>query len=169
MISPPNLFGVFERSRRFELEDGRQLVVQWSGERFGWSVHVPGDAKAPTLAATPIGAMALYVGPQSMPAWASEASERLMRELAECSRHACDCCGYLTLLNEGLYEICAVCGWEDDRSGNNRRDGGPDAPSGPNRISLSQARANFASFGASTERRLMFARDSRPEEVPAGR
>jgi hypothetical protein len=160
---------VFERSRRFELDDGRQLVVQLDGEQFGWCVYIPGDTKRPALAATPIGAMVLYLGRKNMPAWAREVSERLMRELAERPRHACDCCGYLTLLNIGYNEICAVCGWEDDRADNTRRDGGPDAPSGPNHISLSQARANFASFGASTERRVMFARDPRPEEVLAGR
>ena len=110
--------------------------------------------------------MVLYVGPQSMPAWAKDVSERLMRELAEAPRHACECCRCLTLLNVSHYETCAVCGWEDDRADNNRRDGGPDAPGGPNHISLSQARANFASFGASSERRSMFARDARPEEIP---
>ena len=160
---------MFNRSRRFELDDGRPLVVQWSGDRFGWTVYVPGDTKAPTLAATPIGAMVLYVGPQSMPAWAKDVSERLMRELAEAPRHACECCRCLTLLNVSHYETCAVCGWEDDRADNNRRDGGPDAPGGPNHISLSQARANFASFGASSQRRSMFARDPRPEEISAGR
>jgi hypothetical protein len=90
-----------------------------------------------------------------------------MRELAECPRHACDCCGYLTLLNPGHYEGCAVCDWEDDRADNNRRHGGPDAPSGPNGISLTQARENFAAFGAALERRSMFVRDPRPDERPA--
>jgi hypothetical protein len=54
---------VFERSRRFELDDGRELVVQWQGERYGWGAYVPGDTKRPTLAATPIGAIVLYLGP----------------------------------------------------------------------------------------------------------
>jgi hypothetical protein len=39
-----------------DLDDGRQLVVEWSGEHFGWGAYVPGDAKAATLAATPLGA-----------------------------------------------------------------------------------------------------------------
>ena len=68
----------------------------------------------------------------------------------------------------GHYETYAVCGWEDDRADNNRRDGGPDAPGGPNRISLSQARANFASFGASSQRRSMFAAIRDPKRYPRG-
>jgi hypothetical protein len=72
---------VFEQSRRFELDDGRQFVVQWEGEEFGWVAHVPGDTKRPTCAATPIGAMLLHLGPKNMPAWARDVSERLMREL----------------------------------------------------------------------------------------
>jgi hypothetical protein len=86
-------------------------------------------------------------------------TESLTRELSECSRHACGCCGCLTLLNVSSYEICPGCGWEDDRADTHRRRGEPDAPSGPNRISLTQARANFAAFGASLERRSMFVRD----------
>jgi hypothetical protein len=160
---------VFERSRRFELDDGRDVVVQWEGDEFGWMAYVPGDAERPTCAATPIGALVLHLGPKSVPAWARELSERLVRELAGWPRQACDCCGYLTLLNIGHNEICGVCRWEDDRAGGNPRQGGPDAPSAPNRISLSQARANFASYGASTERRVLLARDPRPEEVPSGR
>ena len=143
--------------------------MQWEGDEFGWMVYVPGDAKRPSCAATPIGALILHLGPKNVPVWARQASERLLCELSACPRHACDCCGYLTLLNVGHNEICAVCGWEDDRVDGHPRHGGPDAPSAPNHISLSQARANFASFGASTERRVLFARDPRPEEIPAGR
>jgi hypothetical protein len=44
---------------------------------------------------------------------------------------------------------------------------GPDAHSGPNRVSLNEARANFARFGASTERDKAHARAPRPEEQPA--
>jgi hypothetical protein len=63
---------------------------------------------------------------------------------------ACPCCRCLTLDERGGFEICPVCFWEDD--------GQDDADAaivrgGPNgRLSLEQARANYAAFGASSER-----------------
>ena len=93
-----------------------------------------------------------------------EFSERLERGLREAPRYVCDCCGHRTLLGEGYYEICDVCGWEDDREDKARIRDGADAPSGPNRISLTQARANYARFGASLERRKENTREPRPEE-----
>src|SRR5437763_14521648 len=64
--------------------------------------------------------------------------------------HACPCCGYLTLDARGEHEICPVCFWQDDGQD------GHDATvvrGGPNYdLSLTQARANFTAFGASTER-----------------
>ncbi len=80
----------------------------------------------------------------------------------------CDCCGYRTLLNAGHYEDCPVCGWEDDRCDTTRIKGGPDAPSGPNRISLTQARENYATFGASLERRKQWVRAPTPDERNVG-
>src|SRR5690349_9188568 len=111
--------------------------------------------------------MTVYLGPDHLPRWAKEVSEHLTRELSECPRHACDCCGFLTLLNPGHNESCDVCGWEDDRADKTRREQGPDAKSGPNHITLTQARANFAAFGTSDARMSMFVRDPRPEEHPA--
>jgi hypothetical protein len=73
----------------------------------------------------------------------------------------------MTLLNTGCYDICAVCGWEDDRADAGRRRHGPEAPSGPNGVSLSQARANFASFGAAKERSRSRVRSPRPDEYPS--
>lgn len=56
-------------------------------------------------------------------------------------RYTCPCCGYPTLTERGGYEICELCGWEDD---------GQDDPhanevwGGPNgRYSLAEARSNF--------------------------
>jgi hypothetical protein len=61
-------------------------------------------------------------------------------------RHTCPCCGYPTLLHRSYYEICKLCGWEDD---------GQDDPSadewwgGPNyQYSLTLARENFARYGS---------------------
>jgi hypothetical protein len=51
---------------------------------------------------------------------------------------ACPCCAYRTLSTRGQYEICDLCGWEDD--GNEALD----VPSGPNHMTLGQAREHFA-------------------------
>jgi Cysteine-rich CPCC len=161
--------GVFDRSRRIELDDGRTLVVAYQGERHGWGAYIPGETKRPTLAGSPVEAIASYLelSPEHAPAWARRLSERLQRELGEAPRYACDCCGNKTLLNSGRYEICDVCGWEDDRCDNNRRRGGPEAMSGPNRVSLSQARANFGRFGAAKDKTKKYVRNPRPEEHPS--
>lgn len=59
---------------------------------------------------------------------------------------ACPCCGYRTLRERGGYEICSVCFWEDDGSND------PNRVSGPNHMTLGEARANFARLGAKAER-----------------
>ncbi|WP_084166919.1 CPCC family cysteine-rich protein [Paraburkholderia caledonica] len=38
----------------------------------------------------------------------------MMREKEKHSLNPCPCCGHLTLHELGAYEICEVCGWEDD-------------------------------------------------------
>lgn len=141
----------------------------YQGERYGWGAYIPGETKRPASAASPVEAIAgcLELSGEQVPAWARPLSEQLQRELSEAPGYVCDCCGHRTLLNPGHYEICNVCGWEDDRCDNNRHRGGPDARSGPNHISLSQARVNFARFGASKERSKKYVRDPRPEEHPA--
>jgi hypothetical protein len=55
---------------------------------------------------------------------------------------ACPCCGYRSLEERGNYEICGVCFWEDDGSNDEMR------YSGPNHMTLGEARANFAALGA---------------------
>ncbi len=49
----------------------------------------------------------------------------------------------MTLTEEppGTFEVCPVCGWEDDDA--QARD--PDFAGGANRVSLREARANFES------------------------
>ena len=51
----------------------------------------------------------------------------------------CPCCGTRTFAEPGGYEICEVCGWEDDpvQSAN------PDYAGGANVESLNQARKKF--------------------------
>lgn len=58
----------------------------------------------------------------------------------------CPCCGYRSLQERGAYEICRVCFWEDDGTTD------PDRVSGPNHMTLRDARLNVQHFGAVTER-----------------
>lgn len=55
---------------------------------------------------------------------------------------ACPCCGYRTLRERGAYEICPVCFWEDDGTTD------PDRVSGPNHMTLREARLNVQYLGA---------------------
>jgi hypothetical protein len=157
---------VFEWTSRVELEDGRTLVVEYQGDRYGWDCYIPGDSKQPTFGASPAAAIVQHLGfgDGPLPAWVVGLSERRQRELREAPRYACPCCSYLTLLNPGRYEICAVCWWEDDPA---VEWDGPDAHSGPNHISLNDGRANFARFGASKEKSKHLARAPRSEEQPS--
>lgn len=59
----------------------------------------------------------------------------------------CPCCGHMSVDDE--YDICHICGWEDDYV--QRRH--PDV-AGANRTHLRQAQRNFESFGAVEERLL---------------
>jgi len=72
------------------------------------------------------------------------------------SLESCPCCGYRSLSQRGRYEICKVCFWEDDGTDD------LDCVSGPNHISLRQARQNFERSGAVTE-------DARRYVLPDGK
>jgi hypothetical protein len=61
----------------------------------------------------------------------------------------CACCDHFSL-DDGDWEICPVCLWKDDGLGISE----PDEKSGPNFITLRQARANFTAIRAS-DRRLL--------------
>jgi hypothetical protein len=59
--------------------------------------------------------------------------------------YTCPCCGHAALDERGGYEICGICGWEDD--GQDDHDshvvrGGPNG-----RLSLDAARAEFIAGG----------------------
>lgn len=49
----------------------------------------------------------------------------------------CKCCDSLTVTEEGSYDICDVCGWEEDPSQAKQ----PDMSGGANELSLNQAKA----------------------------
>ena len=61
-------------------------------------------------------------------------------------KYRCPCCGFYTFDEKphGNYDICRVCFWEDDpvQLEDETYEGGA------NRVSLRQARENFAKFGA---------------------
>jgi hypothetical protein len=56
----------------------------------------------------------------------------------------CPCCGYPNLEERGSYEICDICGWEDDGQDSHNKD---TVLGGPNKdYSLSEARLNFDKY-----------------------
>lgn len=79
-------------------------------------------------------------------------------------KHACCCCGYLTLgeAPPGTYEICPVCGWEDDFV----QFEDPDIEGGANQVSLNVARAYFKAIGASDRNYLDNVRKPKEDEEP---
>lgn len=78
--------------------------------------------------------------------------------------YACPCCGYLTFEERppGTFDICPVCGWEDDEV----QFCNPGYAGGANSVSLDQARENFSTFGAIDQESLRSVRKPLPEEVP---
>ncbi|SNT30419.1 Cysteine-rich CPCC [Asanoa hainanensis] len=78
--------------------------------------------------------------------------------------YACPCCGYLTLDERGMYEICPVCFWDDDGQDDHDADR---IRGGPNRgLSLTMAREHFIRVGASEPRRLPHVRPPSDDECP---
>ena len=65
-------------------------------------------------------------------------------------QYPCPCCGFYTRSEAGFgtFDICPICGWEDDFFQANN----PDNPSGANHISLNQARENYKKYGYCCER-----------------
>ncbi|SFB31147.1 CPCC family cysteine-rich protein [Clostridium frigidicarnis] len=56
----------------------------------------------------------------------------------------CPCCGYKTLEDNSIYDICETCFWEDHIVQFND----PDYEGGANTTSLRQAQLHFIKFGA---------------------
>lgn len=78
----------------------------------------------------------------------------------------CPCCGLRTILRRGEYHICRVCWWEDDGQDN----GTADVESGPNRLSLTRARANYLKTGISDPSRTdLRASQEPPDKYAVGR
>lgn len=84
-----------------------------------------------------------YTAPAQLERWQEmEWTGAALRIPSAPSLHPCPCCGFRTLAEEerGSFEICPVCGWEDDFV--QYRD--PDHRGGANPESLNEARAAFA-------------------------
>ena len=59
----------------------------------------------------------------------------------------CPCCGYPTLSEPAAYDICYLCGWEDDGQDDLPAGDADKILGGPNfDYSLTEARANFVAF-----------------------
>lgn len=81
-------------------------------------------------------------------------------------RYQCPCCDCWTLQQRpGSYEICPVCWWEDCPS----QQEDPTSSSGPNRVSLLAARANYASTGAAEPSKALPTRPPTESERPWAR
>ena len=77
-------------------------------------------------------------------------------------KYACPCCGYKTMgHSEAEYhDICPICYWENDPVQNENEE----YTGGSNRISLKEARKNFASFGAMSKAVMGYVRSPYEDE-----
>jgi hypothetical protein len=64
------------------------------------------------------------------------------------NKKRCECCGYNTLPFGSIYQICLVCGWQDDDVQNDD----PDFGGGANELSLNDYRAKWLSEHHKDER-----------------
>lgn len=86
-----------------------------------------------------------------MSAFDAASFERRRRTFEDAGRVTCPCCGYSTIAERGVYEICSLCAWEDDGQDDaaHRPEGAPAidpgvVAGGPNHdYSLAEARENF--------------------------
>jgi hypothetical protein len=78
--------------------------------------------------------------------------QRLALQLNDGVRATCPCCAYPTINGRAAYDICSLCGWEDD--GQDDADRAPSGSSPPDAVaggpnldySLTEARENFAQY-----------------------
>ncbi len=79
-------------------------------------------------------------------------------------REKCPCCGYPTLSERGIYDICELCNWEDDGQDDPYAD---EVWGGPNKdYSLTEARKNFKeNLMMYRDRRNLFFNEHSNEEI----
>lgn len=79
-------------------------------------------------------------------------------------QYPCPCCDFLTRseAEHGTYEICPVCGWDDDDTQfNNEQLAG-----GANKVCLREAKNNFNAFGAISNEKKSTVRKAKVDEYP---
>lgn len=78
----------------------------------------------------------------------------------------CPCCGYFTIVHdyEIIVEICDVCGWQYDIAGQEN----PNKATGPNKVSLNEAKRNYKQHKVSDIRFLAnnWTREPLADELP---
>lgn len=80
-------------------------------------------------------------------------------------KYPCPCCGYLTYnvpAEDDIGFICDVCFWENDPFARSVNE-----PSDSNHgLTLIEARANFAEYGACCRKMLKYVRKPHKDEIP---
>ncbi|HXA00080.1 MAG TPA: CPCC family cysteine-rich protein [Candidatus Dormibacteraeota bacterium] len=79
--------------------------------------------------------------------------------------YRCPCCAFKTLFGRGGFEICPVCWWEDDGQDDHDAEQVRGGPNGA--LSLTEARKNFATYGASDPQFASRVREPLHDEKPA--
>lgn len=78
------------------------------------------------------------------------------------TKYRCLCCGYKTLDNQGAFDLCPVCFWEDDSY---PQDDGTIIFAGVNRSTLKQSQKNYQKFRASELDYIEYVRLPKAEEI----
>ncbi|MFK7788302.1 MAG: CPCC family cysteine-rich protein [Phycisphaeraceae bacterium] len=78
--------------------------------------------------------------------------------------YQCPCCHCYTLSERGIYSICSVCFWEDNGQDDPHADKVSGGPNGL--LSLTQARKNYAEFGACEIKFKKNVRAPKSDELP---
>jgi hypothetical protein len=73
----------------------------------------------------------------------------------------CSCCGFYTMEDGIISDICPVCFWQKDFYQEEQIDD----RGGPNLVSLQEARENFKSLGASELRFINLVRPPQRDEI----
>ena len=143
--------------------DGSRWFLSYSARRCKWkAVELGGSREADGAFASAAFARALETTTVQLPTWARDLAAALEEALRTAKRDPCPCCGFLTLFGRGNWIICPVCWWADEpRLGDDS-----DRHSALNGLSLGAARANYAEFGAATEKDRERVRPPLADELP---
>jgi hypothetical protein len=152
-----------------ELPDGRRVGATHDWSRDWWVAKLEGDDARVSEGHWLLAVLSeLLDAPRGeKPDWFFAAVRQLAgRQTPLGWRFRCRCCGYLTLTRLDVYEDCPVCGWEDDPT--TIWLPGERAGPGPNSLSLTEGRRNFAAHGIANPllKDKVPVRDPLPDEHP---